>query len=355
MAESITLQTSDNNVQQSDVLGRLSFAASNESNTSDARLIGASIHAEAEGDFTEISNPTSIVFSTSNSESATGKLKITNSGHFIPLSNKTYDIGSASLKFRNIYCESNYSDKVVLTSGSAPSPTTDTLYNLSGILYYDTKAVALLPSGGLQNQILQKVSDASYDLKWINNFATEVNVYVKNITGSGLLKGQAVYINGAQGDHPTITLAQAVSDASSSKTIGLLEQNLANNEFGYVITEGTLTGVDTSAANSAGDPIWLSPSTPGGLLYGLSNKPSAPDHLVFIGYVIRKQQNEGIIYVKPQNGFELEELHDVRIKSLNNNDILSYNSSSGVWANITNPVTNNIINASNLYLWSNFR
>ena len=168
MAESITLQTSDSNVQASDVLGRLSFAASNESNTLDARLIGASIHAEAEGDFTEISNPTSIVFSTANSESAAGKLKINSSGHFIPLSNKTYDIGSASLKFRNIYSESNYVDKIILTSGSAPSSKTNTLYNLSGILYYDTKAIALLPSGGSQNQILQKINNDSYDLQWLD-------------------------------------------------------------------------------------------------------------------------------------------------------------------------------------------
>lgn len=353
MAESFTLQTSDSNVQQSDVLGRVSFAASNESNSADARLIGASIHAEAEGDFTETSNPTSLVFSTANSESAMSKIKITSSGHFIPVNNKTYDIGSSSLKFRNIYGETNYTDNVILTSGSAPSPTTSSLYNLSGVLYYEDKAVAILPSGGLANQILQKTSDSSYDLSWINNYATEVDVYVKNTTGSGLLKGQAVYINGAQGDHPTITLAQANTESMSSKTIGLLKQDLANNEFGYVISEGVLTGVNTDSAGSAGDPIWLSSSTPGGLLYGLANKPVAPDNLVFIGYVLRKQQNQGIIYVKVQNGFELEELHNVRIKSLVDNDILTYNSASGLWANTTNPsgsLNNSIVTVSGMFV-----
>jgi hypothetical protein len=157
MAESITLQTSDSNVQPSDVLGRLSFAASNESNTADARLVGASIHAEADSEFTEIANPTSLVFSTAYSESATGKIKITSSGHFIPLSNKTYDIGSSSLKFRNLYGETNYTDKLVLASGFAPSPTTNSLYNLSGILYYEDKAVALLPSG--QTDFTESVDD----------------------------------------------------------------------------------------------------------------------------------------------------------------------------------------------------
>lgn len=106
MAESITLQTSDSNIQQSDILGRISFAASNEVNSADARLIGVTIHAEAEGEFTEVSNPTSLVFSTASSESALGKLKITSSGHFIPLLSNTYDIGSNSFVFRNLYVNS---------------------------------------------------------------------------------------------------------------------------------------------------------------------------------------------------------------------------------------------------------
>lgn len=80
MAESITLQTSDNNVQQSDVLGRLSFAASNESSASDARLIAASIYAVAESDFTEISNATSLIFATASSESASEVMRITSVG-----------------------------------------------------------------------------------------------------------------------------------------------------------------------------------------------------------------------------------------------------------------------------------
>jgi len=331
MAESFTLQTSDSNVQQSDVLGRVSFAASNESNSADARLIGASVHAEAEGDFTEITNPTSLVFSTAYSESATGKIKITSSGHFIPLSNKTYDIGSSSLKFRNLYSETNYTDKLILTSGSAPSPTTSSLYNLSGILYYEDKAVAVLPSGGTANQLLQKINDTNYDLQWIDNFATEVNAYVKNTTGSGLFKGQAVYINGAQGDHPTITLAVANGESSSSKTLGLLKQDLANNEFGYVITEGTLNAINTNSAGSAGDPIWLSPTTPGALIYGTGNKPVAPNHLVFIGYVIVKQQNNGKIFIKVQNGFELGELHNVAVNGTSDGKFLQYNNASGLW------------------------
>lgn len=160
---------------------------------------------------------------------------------------------------------------------------------------------------------------------------SDVYVYAKNTTTGTLYKGQAVYINGAIGNNPTLELAIATGDATSSKTIGLLKQNLAINEFGYVIAEGILDQVNTNGASSAGDPIWLSPTTPGGLLYGTANKPYAPNHLVFLGYVLRKQLNTGKIYVKIQNGYELEELHNVAVTGATNGQFLQYNSVSGLW------------------------
>ena len=165
----------------------------------------------------------------------------------------------------------------------------------------------------------------------IPTFSTELDVYVKNTTGGNLYKGQVVYINGAQGDHPTITLAMASSEMTSSKTLGLLKQDLLVNEFGYVVSEGALDGIDTSSANAAGDTMWLSPTVSGGIVYGLSNKPSAPNHMVFLGYVLRKQLNNGKVYVKVQNGYELEELHNVAISGVTNGQFLQYNSSSGLW------------------------
>ena len=111
--------------------------------------------------------------------------------------------------------------------------------------------------------------------------------------------------------------------------MGLLESTLALNGQGYVITEGLLAGLDTSAAGAAGDPVWL--GTDGNLIYGLANKPVAPAHLVFIGIVTRKQQNNGEIFVKPQNGFEVEELHNVVLTSKASGDTIVWN--GGTWVN----------------------
>jgi hypothetical protein len=147
-----------------------------------------------------------------------------------------------------------------------------------------------------------------------------------------MTKGQAVYVSGANGSNALISLSQANGESTSSKTLGLLVQDLANNGLGYVITDGFLGGLNTGTA-AAGDPVWLSPTTAGGLVYGLSNKPVAPNHMVYIGIVTRASTTVGEILVKVQNGFELDELHDVLIASKTNGDLLQYESSTGLWKN----------------------
>lgn len=150
--------------------------------------------------------------------------------------------------------------------------------------------------------------------------------------GQAINKGQAVYVSSADGTNMIVSKASNVNESTSSKTMGLLETTLATNGQGYVITEGLLAGLNTNSANF-GDPVWLGVN--GDLIYGLANKPYAPAHLVFVGIVTRKNTNNGEIFVKPQNGFELEELHDVDLISNTpkNNDVLTYDSATSLWKN----------------------
>lgn len=163
--------------------------------------------------------------------------------------------------------------------------------------------------------------------------------------GEAINKGQAVYVSSADGTNMIVSKASNATEATSSKTIGLLETTLAINGIGNVITEGLLAGLDTTGATNAGDPVWL--GTGGNLIYGLINKPYAPANLVFIGIVTRINANNGEIFVKVQNGFELQEIHDVDLITTTpvNGHILGYNGT--LWVNKTiagwlgfTPVTN---------------
>jgi len=134
--------------------------------------------------------------------------------------------------------------------------------------------------------------------------------------GLAINAGQVVYVTGASGNNIIIGLAQANAELTSSKTIGVSESTLANNATGYVITEGLLTVSISAPAANEGDPIWLSPTTAGGMVFGAANRPVAPNHMVYLGVVTRKTGNTIVeIFVKVQNGSELEELADVLITS----------------------------------------
>lgn len=188
-------------------------------------------------------------------------------------------------------------------------------------------------SGGAAGQILSKVDGTDYNTSWIDNFTPQVKHLVK--AGEALTKGTPVYVSSADGTNMIVSKSSNASESTSSKTMGLIAQDLALNETGYVISEGLLAGLNTNSAN-AGDPVWL--GVDGAVIYGLAGKPIAPAHMVYLGVVTRKQINNGEIFVKVQNGFELHELHDVQLEayaSIADNEVIAFDTASGDWKNQT--------------------
>lgn len=214
-----------------------------------------------------------------------------------------------------------------------------------------------LPSGGAADQILTKLSSSDYDVAWVDaagvtTSASQVKHIVRNTTGSTIVKGTVVYTSGSNGTNILVTKALATNDQLSAQTLGFVENNIANNANGYVVTSGIATGVDTSSAD-AGDPIWLSSTTAGGVVFGLGNKPQAPNHLVYMGVVTKKSSN-GEVFVHISNGWELDELHNVKITSVQDNDILVYDSTTAVWQNQQLSATQGIAFTSSHsgYVWN---
>jgi len=158
--------------------------------------------------------------------------------------------------------------------------------------------------------------------------ATVVKAYVTNAEAVTITKGQVVYIFGASGDRASVKLAKNTSDTFSSKTLGIVRADIAAGAAGWITTQGQVSGINLGAY-SPGDILWLD-SIPGGFT---KIRPQAPYHGVFVGVVERANAGNGLIYVKPQNGVELEELHDVTLTSPTNNQILAYTSSTKVWEN----------------------
>jgi len=167
---------------------------------------------------------------------------------------------------------------------------------------------------------------------------------VYNNTGATLTKGTIVYINGGQGNLPTVTKAIATSDPTSAQTFGFINVDLTNNNNGYVTIIGRLENMDTQAFAN-GTQLYLSGTTAGTYT---STKPQAPIHLVYVGIVVRSHPTQGVLEVKIQNGVEMDEIHDVQITSIANGNILQYSSADSLWHNVAGTTTN-IAEGTNLY------
>ena len=99
----LTLQTGETDMAANDVIGKINFQAPDEGTGTDAITVAAAIQAKSEGDFSSSANATSLEFMTGASEAATAKVRITSAGHLVPTADDSYDLGTGSLQWRNIY------------------------------------------------------------------------------------------------------------------------------------------------------------------------------------------------------------------------------------------------------------
>jgi len=155
--------------------------------------------------------------------------------------------------------------------------------------------------------------------------------YVRNAEATTLNKGEVVYLFGATGNRATVKRASNAADSSSSKTIGLVAESIGANQNGFIITQGVLDKLSLGSPFADGDSVYLGNAA--GTFTRV--KPTQPNHIVFIGVVERANAGNGQLYIRPQNGFELEELHDVLVTSPANNQTILWNSAVTLWTNST--------------------
>lgn len=151
---------------------------------------------------------------------------------------------------------------------------------------------------------------------------------VKNADSVAITKGQVVYLFGATGGFPSVKLANNTSDATSNKTFGVVsDTSIAPNGTGTVTCVGVVDGLNLGAYND-GDAVYLG-ATAGAFT---ATKPYAPNHLVFVGIIERANAGNGELYVRIQNGYELEELHNVQITTPPlAGSLLMYDATNSLW------------------------
>jgi hypothetical protein len=205
----------------------------------------------------------------------------------------------------------------------------------------------LLSAGGVQFDLTPTQTGAVGKLMWNDTDGTlefgmkggnvtqqigqELPVLVKHADNTGLANGAVVYVVGSDGSNKTVRYALANAESTSSKTFGVMTEDASGGSKAFCTTFGIVRNIDTSALTE-GASVYLSPTVAGGMT---TTKPSAPNHMVLVGFCIRSHATLGSIFVKIINGFELNEIHDVAIGTLANNNLLAYESATSLWKNKT--------------------
>lgn len=163
----------------------------------------------------------------------------------------------------------------------------------------------------------------------ISKIGETQHIRAYNNTGAAIARGKVVYVSGAQGQRLTIALADADTELLSKDTIGITAESIADQAEGFVMIAGVINNMNTNGM-ADGATVFLS-QTAGGYT---TTAPADPAHLVIIGFVVKGgSTGAGSIYVKVDNGYELQELHDCIFSSLADEDLLSYESSTQLWKN----------------------
>jgi hypothetical protein len=153
--------------------------------------------------------------------------------------------------------------------------------------------------------------------------------FVKNESGVNIGKGKAVQFAGARGGK--ITIAKAVADGTVDPKFmfGITAESIDNDDFGFVVTDGYVRGLNTSAI-AVGTLLYFDPNTPGELT---TTKPTAPNINIAVAVVTFSNASAGVIFVRMQQEFPLDEIQDILISDLSSGDTLVYNTEQGVWKN----------------------
>jgi hypothetical protein len=161
-------------------------------------------------------------------------------------------------------------------------------------------------------------------------FGNQMVYRIKNTTGNTLNPGTVVFFNGSD-TFPTVTLADYNSYTTSEGTIGIIAHSIANNTEGYVITSGIARNIPLTPYSN-GAELYL--ATSGSFT---ATRPVAPLPEVYLGTVIRSG-SDGVLSVNVELGFEIEELHNVKIDNVQNGDTLVWDSTLQVWKNISSSI-----------------
>lgn len=154
-------------------------------------------------------------------------------------------------------------------------------------------------------------------------------VKVRNVTGTLIPKGRAVYVTGGIGGSPILLVAPVNNDdmMQARRLIGITTSDIGNNSFGQVATSGVVEKLNTNSFE-VGECMYV--TTNGQYT---NTPPTKPLITIRVGMVVRKNNNNGAILVFSRFLPNLDMLSNVKIENVQDEQVIAYDDDLGLWVN----------------------
>jgi hypothetical protein len=148
--------------------------------------------------------------------------------------------------------------------------------------------------------------------------------------GVNILTGDVVKFVDATGDTPIVGLADGSSDEPHT-LVGVAVEDIPSGEFGFAMQFGGIK-MDTALPGwTLGQLLYVDPLNPGKLT---NSQPLPPNWNFPIAAVTRVGTgSSGRILVRAIPGLHLHDIIDIRLSGISDNDILQYDTGTGIWTN----------------------
>ena len=196
---------------------------------------------------------------------------------------------------------------------------------------------------GTENQII--VTDGAGNLSFndlgtitgaVTGVESNLTYYeVKNSSGAQIIKGKGVMAVGTDGNSGHILIDEMVADGSVEARyfLGVLSETLDNGEIGRVIAFGELDQFNTTGQNGEtwtnGQVLWCDPDSAGDFT---TTEPDGPNVKIPAAFILKASTN-GKIQIRVQANEAIHMLHDTKITTQADGELLVWNNTLGVWQN----------------------
>lgn len=200
------------------------------------------------------------------------------------------------------------------------------------------------PHVSTERRVQWNSDDGTIDVGLFGNAVLQVGqetiYYAKNDDGSNLTAGTPVMFKGTVGASGKLTFEKAVADGTvrAENMMGVMSQDIDDEEFGYITSFGIVRGIRTDGVPygetwNDGDLLYFDPATAG---TWTNVEPSAPSLKTPMAIVIYATSgNSGSIFVNMLHNEKIEHLVDVQISSVSDGDLLQYVSANSRWENVS--------------------